>query len=274
MIFETQIPQPPLDEYLEPFIYFKHFKPDHSIERVVPDGGIYLIFELDGFTRHTYDTETGEPNNTFTKVWISGMHKNYISISAHQDSSMLVVQFKAGGAKPFLPFPTCDLNNKVVPAEEVFGNAILDLQSNLVSAESHLEKFNLIQKYFLKIGNFESTSADKMVAEMCDVIKQNSHAKLKEIVAKSEYSQKQAIHLFKQKVGLNPKSYQRIIRFNEILPQIMEKKSIAWNTICSDCGYYDQSHFIKEFKQFSGYNPKEFLNEHSDFETTNFFPLD
>ena len=69
------------------------FMPDHSIERVVPDGHIYLIFELDGLTRHTYHNDDLSPKAEFSKAWLSGMHKHYISISAHQDSEMFVIQF-------------------------------------------------------------------------------------------------------------------------------------------------------------------------------------
>ncbi|MFT6865814.1 MAG: hypothetical protein ACJA08_000639 [Cyclobacteriaceae bacterium] len=54
--------------------------PDHSVEHVVPTGQIFIIFELDGFTRNTFDNKILKSNNTFTKVWVSGMHKNYISI--------------------------------------------------------------------------------------------------------------------------------------------------------------------------------------------------
>ena len=78
-----------------------------------------MIFELDGFPRHTYDNESLKPNATFTRVWISGMHKHYISISAHENSEMFVIQFKAYGAYPFLHHPIEKLNDLVVPAEEI-----------------------------------------------------------------------------------------------------------------------------------------------------------
>lgn len=59
--------------------------------------------------------------------------------------------------------------------------------------------------------------------------------------------------------SLTPKIYQRILRFNEILPKIRDKEQTAWAEVAYPCGYSDQSHFIKEFSHFSGFNPQEFI---------------
>ena len=105
MTFNTHTLKGTISKYIESIFHFKDFVPDHSIERVVPTGHIFIIFELDGFIRNTFDNDTLKPNNTFTKVWVSGMHKNYISISAHQKSEMFVIQFKPFGAYPFFHLP-------------------------------------------------------------------------------------------------------------------------------------------------------------------------
>lgn len=132
MIFETHQLQAPLDQYIESVFHFKGFTPDHSIERVVPTGHIFILFELDGFPRHTFDNETLKPNNTYSKVWISGMHRNHISISAHPNSEMLVIQFKAYGAHPFFHFPVEKLNEKVIPTNDLFGNELIDLREKIL----------------------------------------------------------------------------------------------------------------------------------------------
>ncbi len=105
MHFVAHTPEAPLDRYIQSMFHYSDFMPEHSIERVVPDGGIYLIFELDGYTRHLFDVKTHEPTHTFTRAWVSGMQKNYMAISAHENSEMFVVQFHPGGASPFLRVP-------------------------------------------------------------------------------------------------------------------------------------------------------------------------
>jgi hypothetical protein len=83
LIFETHLLTKLLKEYVESIFHFKEFMREHAIERVVPTGHIFIIFELDGLVRNTFDNETLTPNGVFTKVWISGMHKKHLSISAH-----------------------------------------------------------------------------------------------------------------------------------------------------------------------------------------------
>lgn len=275
MHFATHKPSQKLAPFVQSIFHFKYFVPDHSIERVVPDGHIYLIFELDGFERHTFDNDTLEANASFTGAWLSGLHKHYISISAHQDSEMFVIQFKPGGLQPFLSKSISEFSDRVVPAEQVFGDTVFSLREQLIAhTDTDEQMFNEAEAFLLDHARFETSPARALVDEMLSAIQQNSAVQLQDIVSDAGYSQKQAIQVFKQQVGLNPKSYQRIVRFNEILPMVMEKKSIAWEVICADCYYYDQSHFIREFKAFCGYSPREFLSEQHTHPEPNFFPLD
>jgi len=275
MHFVTHEISAELSPYVNSIFHFKHFMPDHSIERVVPDGFIYLIFELDGKNRNTFDNDSLRPIAEHRTAWLSGLHKHYISISSHKDSEMFVIQFKPAGLQPFLVNPISELNNKITPAEDLFGASVVELREALVlQTDDDQNMFALAEQFLINISKIKQDQPRKLVEKMLNAIQTNSAAQLQDVVSKFNYSNKQAIHIFKNYVGLNPKSYQRIVRFNEILPLIMAKKSIAWDDVCADCFYYDQSHFIKEFKAFCGYSPREFLIQHGNYNTTNFFPLD
>ena len=260
-------------EHIESIFHFKGFNPDHSIERVVPTGHLFIIFELDGMPRNTFDNESLAPMGTFTNVWVSGMHKNYLSISAHQDSEMLVVQFKTNGAYPYFPIPIHQLNNKVVDGQDVFGTSILDLRNAILQKEEVPDKFKLIETWLddrFKKENIPST-------KLLDVLSQLQSKPFEEsnsIISSFPNSQKHLIHQFKTFFGLTPKVLHRIFRFNQILRQIQNKDYLEWSGIAYEFGYSDQSHFIKEFKEFSGFNPQQFIK--SDFHKgePNFFPLD
>ena len=150
MIFETHTLKIPLNKYIESIFHFKGLIPEHSIERVVPTGHIFIIFELDGFTRNTLDNDTLKPRDTFSKVWVSGMHKNYISISTHQNSEMFVIQFNPFGAYPFFHFPIQNLNEKIVSAEKIFGDEIIKLREEILAKETSKEKFNIAETWLNK----------------------------------------------------------------------------------------------------------------------------
>ncbi|MEM8896629.1 MAG: AraC family transcriptional regulator [Bacteroidota bacterium] len=274
MIFESHQLEGRIKDYIEAIFHYKDFEPDHSIERVVPTGHIYIVFELDGFTRYTYDKETLEPNNTYTKVWVSGMHKDYISISAHQKSEMFVIQFKPYGAYPFFHFPIHELNEKIVPACDILGEDILILREEILKKSTPQEKFMVAEDWLNRVFN-QAKVPPLEILDMIEKLGEESVGSYKGIVENYSKTQKHLIDQFKKYVGLTPKYYQRILRFNEILHQIHKSKKIEWSQVAYQFEYADQSHFIKEFKHFSGINPQEFIkHDFHNGEGKNFFPLD
>ena len=248
--------------------------PDHSIERLVPTGHIFILTELDGIERNTFDSQTLEINGSYREVWISGAHRNHISISAHEKEEMFVIQFKPYGAYPFFHFPVAELNEQILPAQEVIDKSLLDIRKQLIQASSSKEKFEIAQNWLL--SRFQDS---KQPPEELVIFINNLHAKsdypLTELIDDYPTSQKNLIDQFKKYVGLTPKYYHRILRFNEMLKKTQNNEAICWTDIAYVCGYSDQSHFIKEFKHFLGLNPREFLKmEFNKSDELNFFPMD
>lgn len=275
MIFEMPRPSSAHDQYVECFIYFKGYMPEHTIERVVPDGHVYLIFELDDLPRCTYDNETLVPDYHFTKCWLSGLQKNYISISALPDSEMFVIKFKPGGAIPYLHKALDEISDSVIPAEQVFGEDVLELRDKIKNASSSTDKYSQAETFLT--DRFDADFLpDESVYKAIESIKCDPEffeTTMMEIIEESGFSKKHFIDLFRKCVGVTPKYFQRILRFNCIIPKVQQQKEISWPQISAECGFYDQAHFIREFRQFSGYNPKAFLTEQKGHGEVNFFPI-
>lgn len=247
--------------------------PGHSQERVVPTGHMYLLFELDDIPRNTFDNDTLEPLETFKKAWISGQQTHYITISAHEASEMFVVQFKACGATPFLHTNVHMLTNRVSCAVKIFGNEILSLREELLSGENPQKKFQIMDKW-LENQFKESWEPPAPLLKLLEELKNKPVSKVSKVIDEYPNSRKHLIEQFKKYIGLTPKVFQRIIRFNEIFQKIKGNKQVAWAEIAYQCGYSDQSHFIKEFTHFSGFNPQEFIAQKFSNNENNFFPLD
>jgi len=272
MIFKTHQIPPPLSNYIESIFHFKDFIPDHSIERVVPTGHLFIIFELDNIPRNTFDNTSLKPNKTFSKVWISGMHKNYISISAHQKSEMFVIQYKPFGAYPFFHLPIENLNEKVIASNEIFGEELLLLRAAILKQKTSENKFEVAEKWLLNRYDPSKVPSEELLS-IVEKLQHEPASNLNKVIKSYSHTQKHLIDQFKKYIGLTPKYYQRILRFNDILFKIQQKESMSWSQIAYHCGYSDQSHFIKEFKHFSGFNPQEFIKQEFDKEAPNFFPL-
>lgn len=273
MIFESHTPQDPIAPFIESIFHFKDFVPDHSVERVVPTGHIFLLFELDGFERHTFDNHTLEPNGNYSDVWIAGMHRHYISISAHQDSEMFVIQFKPFGAYPFFHLPIAELNERIVPAQELMGGTPIQLRRSLMGTPDSKEKFDLADSWLLERFDETKTPPPDFIA-LVERLREAPINTMNQLIDSYPTSRKHLIDQFRKYVGLTPKYFQRILRFNEVLRKVHQKKEVSWTEVAYDCGFSDQSHFIKEFRHFSGFNPSEFLKREFDKEEPNFFPLD
>lgn len=271
--FETHDIKAPFDEFVESIFHFKGFEPDHSIERVVPTGHVFVIFELDDIERNTFDNETLQPNASYRNAWVTGMHRNYISISAHQDSEMFVIQFKAYGAHPFLHVPMDQLADKVVPCGDILDGQLMTLREDISNATASTDKFAVAERW-LESRYEERFSPPGSVVAVAKLLQEQPASKLNEIVDSYDGTQKHLISQFKKFVGLTPKQYQRVLRFNDVFMQMQGDQFLSWSDIAHRCGYSDQSHFIREFKHFSGFNPESFLEKDFDEGAANFFPLD
>lgn len=272
MIFKHYQLSESLSKYLETIFYHKGYMPQHSIEKVVPTGNVFIIFEFDGFERKTYDQNL-QPNGHFTKVWVSGMHSSHINISAHKNSEMVVVQFKPEGTYPFFKIDTNTFSNTVNPAEKLLGERILEVRESIEKSETINSKLKVVEQWLLDIYDETLEPPNEILAIVSD-LKNNPFSKHNELIESYSKTQKHLINQFKKYCGLTPKELHRIFRFNQVLATIQQKQSIKWTDIVYETGYADQSHFIKEFQNFSGFNPNEYIRNGYNESMPNFFPLD
>ncbi len=270
MLYLPLEPPGSLSGYIDSIFYMKEYCPEHPVERLVPDGYISIVIELDGQERYIFDIETGKPIQTCTHSWLSGMHDKYISFSSIDNTELLAFRFFPGGLYPFLADSVYKYKNKVADGREVFGDQIDLLRNNILETDQPEEKLSVVADWLTNLLE-NGAKPTPVIQKSCQQILEMPTIKhIKDIVRESGYSEKQFIHLFKKEIGLTPKIFQRIIKFTQILPRIKEREKINWSEISDECGYYDQSHFIRDFKKFSGYNPSEYLD--GSFDRLNFFP--
>ncbi len=270
MIFiQHQIPKN-LERYVAALLYHKDYFPEHKKDKYLPDGTINIIFELTGNPKFIYHNNTGEISQTCSDVWFSGVLKDYITISSHHEEMMVLV-FKPGAGFPLIHGSVAFYTNRVVPAEEIFGPTILNLLQELKQPTPAEEKFRAIEKWLDRQLNADDFYLEVIRYAIEAIENSPTQINLSKLSEKLGYSQKQFIQLFKKYVGLTPKQFHRIVRFNEILAAVENKETISWTMVAADCGYFDQAHFIKDFQSFSGINPKKYLSDIEDY--PNFLPV-
>lgn len=183
----------------------------------------------------------------------------------------MIVQFKKGRAFPFLSESMNQLTNIVVDAELVLQDDILNIREGLLEAPTAEEKFKLLEAELLK-GYLSKLSINSFVDfAALKIISAPDQSSIKDISAKSGYSQKHLITLFKEHVGVTPKEFLKVIRFQKAIQEIERQAVVNWSSMALDCGFYDQSHFIADFKTYSGFTPAEYLRQRGQF--LNFIPV-
>ena len=266
-------PGPVQAPYVHSFIYHTDYEPLQEKERVIPDGSPYLIFALDGHPRRVFDNTTLEPAATLTGAWLSGVQRDFITIEAVADSRMAAIRFRAGAAGAILGNAMQSSLGRIQPLQELDEIEVPALLDRLLATSDSDECMDEIREWIaarLTSGARSSAAVTEAVAAI-EADPTFAEKGLADLVSASGYSWKQFVHHFKRDVGLTPKAFQRMMRFHEILPRVIRQENISWADISQQCGYYDQSHFIREFRRFSGYNPAEFLRGGTD--RTNFLPI-
>ncbi len=270
MIFKSHIISSQLSKYLSDIVYHKDFQPVHIKDKYLPDGTINIVFEFTGKPKYIYKNGTDQKIQECRNVWFSGVQKNYLTISAESEE-MMVVAFKPGAGYSLIQKSISNYTNKVFQAEEILGLEILELHKYLKEAKSPEIKFELVENWLESQFNTDDFYTDIIRYAIEAIENSPTQINLSELSDKLGYSQKQFIQLFKKYVGLTPKQFHRIVRFNEILTTVENKENISWTIIAADCGYFDQAHFIKDFQSFSGINPKKYITDIEDF--PNFLPV-
>lgn len=274
MILQVHSPVFPLQKFVDHFIYFEGFNPVHSMDRFLPDGNAEFIIDLTDNPKHIYDNESLTELQSCRHAWVSGVRTQPITIPSGRDSRLLIIAFKKGKAHPFYDFPMSELANLVVDAGIVFGNKLHELREHLLNTLSVPQMFVLVEHFLLQQAGdslHANTQAKCIEYAVSNIVNQPNIQGFQNLSSQIGYSQKHFIDLFKKQVGVPPKQFLKIMRFQKAIQEIENTKSIQWSDIATESGFYDQAHFINDFKGFSGFTPSEYIRRKA--ETPNYIPV-
>src|SRR5262245_7230000 len=116
MIFRTYIPSFPLNQFVDHFVYYEGYDPEHRIDRFLPDGNTEIIFDFHDGPQYIYDNQTLKEIQACHHVWASGVRTGFISIPSGKQAAMFVIYLKKGMAHPFFPVPMNEMADRVVDA--------------------------------------------------------------------------------------------------------------------------------------------------------------
>jgi AraC-like DNA-binding protein len=178
---------------------------------------------------------------------------------------------KKGMAYPFFPFPMDEIVDCVVDADLIWGTTFAYLRERLQEMHDTDLIFKTTEEFLIK--NFLGPAALNPCVEFAvsEITRHPDQINLAALSKKIGYSQKHFIGMFKRQVGVTPKSFLKILRFQKAINDIERASAIDWTMLAQDSGFYDQAHFINDFKVFSGFTPEQYLKQKSDM--LNYVPI-
>lgn len=264
VLYRMHQPGPPLDEFVHWFWFYSDLHADHTRERILPDGTFELVIDLSEVPRRLYDRNNQHLFREFRGSWLSGSRADFIVIDVVQRTSMIGIRFKPGGAAVFLEMPADELTGRVEETHGIWGRAMEDLQTQLLEEHSVDRRFALLEQ-FLRDRLTVPHRRDPITHALRRLTASPDVERTSELAAELGLSQKHFISLFRSRVGLTPKKFCRVRRFQKALHEIEANHSLDWAGLAVATGYYDQSHFIHDFHAFSGMNPSAYLTERGEY---------
>ena len=256
-IFNFYKPRPPLAKFVDCFWLYDGQSPRQT-QRILPTGTFELAINLRQNKLSFYAAERPENCSRFSGAVVSGAHERSFLPDAAEEIFIIGVHFKPGGAFPFLGLPASDLSDTHVDLETLWGPSAGRLRERLCEAGTSHERFYLLEEVLLRrlCQRVEQHYAVLAALEMFGKIPSRT---VRETAKHIGLSQRRFIQVFKAEVGMTPKLFSRIQRFQQTRTFIQQSASVNWAALASHIGYFDQSHLIHEFLEFSGQSPTNYL---------------
>lgn len=258
MYYEEIIPDSRLKTYVKCYYYYESGSAVAFDDTVFPSGSMEIIFNLG-----SGHWQTAAATTPPVELW--GQITQPLRIHSTGKNVMMGIRFLPHGAALFLKEKADQFNNQIVDYRDIAGNQAAILHQQLLDAKTKPERITLIESFLLnklEKSRIKPNQLGIVHNVMHELHREDFFDKIDTIASRYGISSRYLQKLFLQHTGLTPKLYSKINRFQHSL-RLVTKKEAPLTSIAYDCGYFDQSHFIREFKSFTGLTPSGYSLETS-----------
>ena len=258
----THFPAPPLGTFVEHFWLLDRHVTENAKYRLFPDGGIEIMFSL-GEPQWLFEPNRNLPR-CFRTSWASGMRTRSIVISHGPIASMIGARFRPAGACRFLKTPMTELADCVIELDNLWGLDASRARDRLAAATTPQACFAELERVLLE-KLVEPSREERMTTWIVEQLQVRPHLDVSSLSRRLGISQKQLQRSFRTVVGVRPKAFARIQRFQTVIQEVGDDPTVNWARVAAVCGYYDQPHFIREFKEFTELTPTSYLSKRGPY---------
>ncbi len=268
MYYQEFQPHPGLRHYVNCYwVLESAIKPGtENTQQFLSDGGMELNFNLADSFEHL---ASGLKPMIFKNSCLVGALTSNLRVRPTGQIKCFGVRFHPGGAYPFFPMPALELADHCFDLEAIWGPQGLGLTDHIQDVDlTTIDRIQILELY-LQRQIKRNRKFDLTIEAAVQAISFNKGQITVDTLAHhTNLSHRQLERKFNEKVGMSPKQLCRIIRFRYVFEYLTRFPGNDWVSVALDCGYYDQSHLIREFKYFTGLNPTAYFNRAREIDLT------
>jgi AraC-like DNA-binding protein len=271
-------PKMPLGALVECLWYWEGAPGPHLQERLLPQGQAAMILNLRDQPIAIYEDKGGA--QYYGTAVLSGARSNCFTIDCNQQERVVGVQFVAGGASPFFRMPMSELEDASFDMADLWGKEAAWVRERVLAAATPGAMLQMLAACLEeRLGTVACLAAPKPGAgarsraelgytsrlhpaviymarelDICD-----GPGRVQAVTGKIGMSQRRVAQLFHEQVGVSPKTFHRVRRFQHTLARLRGVRQVNWADLALECGYYDQAHLSHDFRQIAGMTPSAYL---------------
>ena len=245
-MFAVRTPGPALSSHVETLWYYDGYRKTSHRERVLPNTRFQIIFDL-----------------TVGPGAVVGPRSQYLELDTAPIQTVMGIVFRPGGALAFLEHPAEEFANQVVPLDSLWSRLARELHARLQEKRMTNSQFAVLERSLLDVLSRRSPLRHDVHPAVRYALNELSGGptvrRIRELTKDIGLSSRRFSQLFREQVGFTPKTYCRLLRFEDVVRRVAIGLHVDWADVALAGGYYDQAHLTHEFRAFSGLSPGAYL---------------
>jgi len=273
MEYIGRTPAPPLDRLIDD-IYCLTGVPRHRRMNVPPMPSAHLFVNLGG-SAHLWDSGPSVPPAVFTDGWFMGVWTRRFLFEYPARVRLVGVHFKPWGISPFADMPAKELRDRWVPVDAVWQRSLDRIRNRVSDSASATETLRVLEEELRsRLAEALPPGLDLVQRTGGRLAASGGAVPVGVLADAAGVSGNHLATQFKSHVGVTPKRVARIYRFARLILSVDARRPVDWAELAQTAGYFDQAHFSREFKDFTGHTPTEYLALRRRFPAEQGFPPD
>jgi AraC-like DNA-binding protein len=238
-------------------MWFGEGKVAYQRDRILPSGQSQLLINL-GPAQYRIEPGPPEKRVPFIDIWYSGLHHGPIDTEAPHGNALLGVAFNARGTFPWLRERMDGFSDRIIGLADAIGDGALALRERLLNTPALEQRFQVVERWLLSRVRATTLVHPAVRWAVDQLAASGGRVAIADLATQTGFTRKHLGNLFQHQVGLSPKALARVHRFRGALDMLNRANGLVpWAELAEQCGFYDQSHLINEFRRFSGFSPTE-----------------